>query len=1251
MKISFKWFIFILIFFGIFFVREIFTGHVYYCCDNLLINIPSQMFLAKSLQTGEFPLWNPWQLAGVPHLADINLSVFSPTNLLFIFLPPFRALTWSLLVWYLVALLGGWFLGWTLRLSGFAATVVAVMYGFSGSLVTYGNNLPILQVASTIPWVLGGWVRYARAPDRINYLVIVILAGCQIFLGHPQLTFYTWIVGSLYFFVFSRHELGYKLWLFAKVAGLVGLLTALQTLPFLQLALSSTRVAGGQFENMPLPLWSFLRLAFPGMVGSWSRGTAWAQNGSVHGYVNLIAWILAWLTLKTNRLESRFFGLLAGGSLLLAFSGDLVGFGLLREPSQWLTFFTLALSVLAGLGVELVIPHRVVLTISGTYLGIGLFLGGWGKDLAYLLTESALMPSKLINKLTLLGASSVPVIVHEMFRLTTFVGLLYLLLLLVITQKISSRVFQIVFLIVIFVELLVVTESHMLTVPESLVEYWFGSGQSMSKTISGYDRREERVLTDPQVYWAPREKRLGIAGEHDEAIWQWLILRPELPQLLGLATADGYAAMIYAPYQAYYRQPARDPTGVNLGLLTDNPRLDLVGVRYIIGSSAAGYVQAHPGWRLVRKWGLLGLYENPQARPRVFFSAASQSVDQTEQIRIDRYTPNRVDLMINRDSPGKLVFTDVAYPGWKAFVDSTEVPIIKFEQIFKSVLVPAGIHKVSFRFLPELVYVGVFLSVSGLLLLIWEVRARLTAFVGSRSVVFGCFYVLILALTAYSAYGKVLSFDFWKDDWIHIWNSLYSWENLFHNFMHPATNIQFFVFSHLFGLQPVWWQLMGVGLRWLAAGGVAIMMLALTRQPFPAALAGIFYASGAAGIDAVSWPSAQVGNLSVLLLTSATSFWINFLEFPQSNRLNKFLFLLFAGVIVDPWRALPVFVLLWWLISIYAQSGLRKKIDDIMKVIYLALAASLPVLFVWTRETILEVGVVRYLMQNWHSPMLIAKKAYVLGNYLNSLWNMWVGWLIPVWEEAGTALYSRESGRLAAGVVVAILLMCVWYRRNKGRSLGLVCFWGLWMLLFYVPNWLFETRLTMGVTHRYLVIPSVGFYALLAWLFSQIRWRQIALVLAWIFVFSNLLQAQRLLEVASGYREKSVVASMQNTINETTDRNERLKLFMYLGDDPVKTYVLSHAYSVPYALSRRIKSLANFPLVLDDPQKILPYICRDQTSRVLAGINFPVAKRVPLSQVYAWEAKNAGVAIDVSVRERQKLAGYARERGCAPDEY
>jgi uncharacterized membrane protein YfhO len=71
------------------------------------------------------------------------------------------------------------------------------------------------------------------------------------------------------------------------------------------------------------------------------------------------------------------------------------------------------------------------------------------------------------------------------------------------------------------------------------------------------------------------------------------------------------------------------------------------------------------------------------------------------------------------------VLTDLAYPGWTARVDGAPAEILLADGSFRAVAVPAGSHRVEFRYRPISVYAGAAISAAALLgLLVWWRRAE-----------------------------------------------------------------------------------------------------------------------------------------------------------------------------------------------------------------------------------------------------------------------------------------------------------------------------------------------------------------------------------------------------------------------------------------------------------------------------------------------------------------------------------------------
>ena len=52
------------------------------------------------------------------------------------------------------------------------------------------------------------------------------------------------------------------------------------------------------------------------------------------------------------------------------------------------------------------------------------------------------------------------------------------------------------------------------------------------------------------------------------------------------------------------------------------------------------------------------------------------------------------------EKPGTVVFSEVYYPSWQAFIDGNEVKVGRADYILRALAVPAGQHKVEFVFDP-----------------------------------------------------------------------------------------------------------------------------------------------------------------------------------------------------------------------------------------------------------------------------------------------------------------------------------------------------------------------------------------------------------------------------------------------------------------------------------------------------------------------------------------------------------------------
>ncbi|MFM8432264.1 MAG: YfhO family protein, partial [Bacteroidota bacterium] len=94
--------------------------------------------------------------------------------------------------------------------------------------------------------------------------------------------------------------------------------------------------------------------------------------------------------------------------------------------------------------------------------------------------------------------------------------------------------------------------------------------------------------------------------------------------------------------------------------------------------------------------------------------------DSTSIIRLTEYKPNHLTYQFNSSAERLAVFSEIYYDkGWNAYVDGKKSPYFRTNYVLRGMRVPAGSHKVEFKFEPEVIAKGekIALASSGLLVL------------------------------------------------------------------------------------------------------------------------------------------------------------------------------------------------------------------------------------------------------------------------------------------------------------------------------------------------------------------------------------------------------------------------------------------------------------------------------------------------------------------------------------------------------
>lgn len=79
--------------------------------------------------------------------------------------------------------------------------------------------------------------------------------------------------------------------------------------------------------------------------------------------------------------------------------------------------------------------------------------------------------------------------------------------------------------------------------------------------------------------------------------------------------------------------------------------------------------------------------------------------DSMSSIKLTAYEPNGLKYEVDSKTGGTVVFSEIYYPGWQAYIDGVEAPHGRANYILRAMNVPTGEHVVEFKFDPKSLHV------------------------------------------------------------------------------------------------------------------------------------------------------------------------------------------------------------------------------------------------------------------------------------------------------------------------------------------------------------------------------------------------------------------------------------------------------------------------------------------------------------------------------------------------------------------
>jgi hypothetical protein len=675
---------------------------------------PVYRLAAERLKHGHLPLWNPNQLAGEPFLATAEVAVFYPPNLLHLVLPIERSMQVLAFGHLLLASVLVYWLCRVLDISREASAIGGIGYAWSSYVVGAHLWPPYLAVLTWFPLPLIGIALIHRERVRLGTSCLALGTALILLTGSFPIAFFgvqatgayaawnvtrRWRGGSAREIVVHVSILG-----LAVTAGV--LLSAAQLAPALELVRLASRNPGGLTPEQIEPLGVltpdiFWRLFAPAIGGSGYPGTA-------------ILLLLPAALLKSRlRSEALFFLTLAIVFALLSLGSatplftlycKLPGADMVRYPGRAMCLFTLGACVVAAIGADNLLAH----------------------------TPRALAQRWQAPALVVAFAA----ILRLLDLHLPVIGLVSSALVLAACALLPGR-WQRVGLIV---TCCVLVADLALVPPTQDVQIWQPGALDQLHLLRSHYEKLAPQLGQGRVLVSPS--------------WAFVATAPRVVAMHGLRVFENYEPLSmqrYADYATYLQHGRLYSPGATKHAY--GGKLEDAGILHRRLLAAAGVrAIAHPGgypgmppqldvdWiagALPRAYLVHGLRsaKNPAATLRSLARGAlgrnlaaleglppaaampPSALSLIERVRILNDEPERVRIEAVVERAAALILLDTDYPGWHASVDGKAARIYNANYLFRAVLLGPGRHRVTFRYAPQSVYLGLELACAGALLL------------------------------------------------------------------------------------------------------------------------------------------------------------------------------------------------------------------------------------------------------------------------------------------------------------------------------------------------------------------------------------------------------------------------------------------------------------------------------------------------------------------------------------------------------
>ncbi len=704
--------------------------------------VPYLVFAKESILSGKLPLWTPYQAVGKPFFAEMQHGFLYPVNWIALAMDIPSAMRLIQLLTLIISMGGMALYARRLKLN-LPGTVL------SGILVAYSVlfETRAMMSGSTVCWfpfILWATHRIFDKPDFGRCVQLAIFLLLSFLGGHAQLFYYMSLVWFFYVLLLTclswssqaRKAIFVRWALLGFACVLMIGLASIQLLPALELTQASVRNVAGENE--------FMSKAFLLQPGTLGMNIMLSQTGTKFAsYYFGSTLLLLPFAVASKRLRPVVIGLLAGLVFVIIFvtSKEIPALAVLgkipfastfRFYTRILIFPRLLIAILAGIGLsELWQKGPLRLWNPGTRrldwfwtLSTAYFLGVL--CIAFLIPGESADRSITYSFLLLGGAS------------------LVLICLVFASERRQALRKATVWIIAAFVVMDVASHGVFAKPkPEGGLGFdepflressaWIAKNAGFERSLISSSKADFNVgsmfsfinMNSYSPYtlsrWHNFVRTTVEPSEFDQfhRIWPFygrigVIKRLFLPQaqMAGVASLK-YFITRYPSAEAAMLDANRDEWkliysgGKDLELrVYENifalPRAYLISNYTVMNDEEKSLEEVRKNVSEL-SWSVVLENSKPSFRP-------SGANEQTGRAQITEYATSEVELQVEANEPSLVILTDAYYPGWVAFVDGIEAPVLRANSLFRAVEVSAGNHTVVFKFQPASLRWGISVS-------------------------------------------------------------------------------------------------------------------------------------------------------------------------------------------------------------------------------------------------------------------------------------------------------------------------------------------------------------------------------------------------------------------------------------------------------------------------------------------------------------------------------------------------------------